>query len=307
MEALRFSADGPAAVTPDLPPEPGGGLWCDLPRAELERGEHPGDWLNHLHPLTAIALRRDRPRHLASAQPGYVHLRLQVPGDTHPRPLDLVVGPGFALTVGMGECPETARLWDRYRAGTRRAHSVAFALYEALSVVVDILRERADRAAEDAEAVAERLVRISEKHVLQDIVRVRKRLQAVRFLVAPAVDALGLLSARAEATDQEARPYLLDVHRQIQEVLEVVDAARDVMGGAVEQYTSVQSTEMNRVMQVFTVLAIVFTPPTLIASIYGMNFRIPEYHWPMGYVWALGLMLAVSFALYIWVRARRWL
>ena len=307
MQALRFVADGPPSTVSDLPPEPGGSIWCDLPREGLTGTARPSAWLDRLHPLTALALRRERPRHLASAQPGYVHIRLQVPGKDQSLTLDVVVGSGFALSVGARDCPEVDRLWADYREGSRVAGSVAFALYEALSVVVDLMRRQADRAASDAEAVAERLVRITEKDILRDIVDVRRELQKVRFRVAPAVDALGLLSARAEATGEGARAYLEDVHRQIEEVLEVVDAARDVMGGAVEQYTSVQSTEMNRVMQLFTVIAVLFVPPTLVASIYGMNFRIPEYHWPLGYVWAIGLMFVLTFGLYIWVRSRRWI
>lgn len=307
MQALRFTPDGPASVLADLPAEPGGSVWCDLAREELTSTPRPAAWFDRLHPLTAFALRRDRPRHMASAQPSYAHVRLQVPGEGQSLSLDVVVGSGFAMSVGARECPEIAHLWEDYRAGRKVAGSVAFALYEALSTVVDLLRRQADLAASDAEAVAERLVRITEKDILQDIVAVRRRLQKVRFRVAPAVDALGLLSARAEATGEEARAYLEDVHRQIEEVLEVVDAARDVMGGAVEQYTSVQSTDMNRVMQLFTVIAVLFAPPTLIASIYGMNFRIPEYHWPLGYVWALGLMFSLTAGLYIWLRSRRWL
>lgn len=307
MEALRFPAQAPPEVVRHLPPEPGDDIWCDLDRADLTDGGQAAPWLDRLHPLTMIALRRERPRHLASAQPAYVHVRLQVPAGAQKFGLDVVLGSGFALTVGIRECHETARLWGAYREGSRNAANVPFALYETLCEVISLLRQHADRLASDSEAVAQRLVRLSEKHLLEDISGVRRDLQAVRFDVAPAVDALGLLAAREEATGQEAAPYLQDVHRQIQEVLEVVDAARSEMGGAVEQYTSVQSTEMNRVMQLFTVVAVIFLPPTLIASIYGMNFRIPEYHWPLGYTWALGLMLLITLSLYAWLRSRRWL
>ena len=53
--------------------------------------------------------------------------------------------------------------------------------------------------------------------------------------------------------------------------------------------------------------AILFTP-TLIASIYGMNFvDMPELHWALGYPFAIALMIALSVVLYLWFRRRNWL
>jgi magnesium transporter len=58
--------------------------------------------------------------------------------------------------------------------------------------------------------------------------------------------------------------------------------------------------EQNGIIKIVSVAAVVFLPPTLIASIYGMNFaRMPELHWTLGYPFALGLMV-VSAVLPAW-------
>lgn len=66
--------------------------------------------------------------------------------------------------------------------------------------------------------------------------------------------------------------------------------------------------EQNTIVKIFSVLAVVFMPPTLIASIYGMNFKaMPEIELPFGYPMALGMMLAsvaTTFAIFKW---KRWL
>ncbi len=50
--------------------------------------------------------------------------------------------------------------------------------------------------------------------------------------------------------------------------------------------------EQNSIIKFFSVVAVVFLPPTLVASIYGMNFdTMPELHWLFGYPWALALMV----------------
>lgn len=66
--------------------------------------------------------------------------------------------------------------------------------------------------------------------------------------------------------------------------------------------------EQNQVMKIFSVFAVVFMPPTLVAGIYGMNFvHMPELKWLYGYPFALGLILATSI-IPIWIARRRgWL
>lgn len=68
------------------------------------------------------------------------------------------------------------------------------------------------------------------------------------------------------------------------------------------------SLQQNTIVKIFSVLAVVFMPPTLIASLYGMNFHhMPELDWTWGYPFAIGLMLAsigVTYAIFKW---RNWL
>jgi magnesium transporter len=66
--------------------------------------------------------------------------------------------------------------------------------------------------------------------------------------------------------------------------------------------------EQNKVIKIFTVVTVIFMPPTLIASIYGMNFAVmPELRWTYGYVLAIFLMIASSMA-FLWLfKRKRWL
>ena len=66
--------------------------------------------------------------------------------------------------------------------------------------------------------------------------------------------------------------------------------------------------EQNNVTKIFTVAALFFMPPTMISSIYGMNFDgIHELHWEYGYQFALGLMVLVSLLAYLFFRWKKWL
>ncbi|MDR2064167.1 MAG: magnesium/cobalt transporter CorA [Prevotellaceae bacterium] len=66
--------------------------------------------------------------------------------------------------------------------------------------------------------------------------------------------------------------------------------------------------EQNKIIKIFTVATVIFAPPTLIASIYGMNFKsIPELDWILGYPFAIGLMITVSLIILWYFRKKKWL
>jgi magnesium transporter len=66
--------------------------------------------------------------------------------------------------------------------------------------------------------------------------------------------------------------------------------------------------EQNAIIKTFSVVAVMFLPPTLIASIYGMNFEhMPELGWPFGYPLALGAMVASMIAPYLFFKRKGWI
>lgn len=66
--------------------------------------------------------------------------------------------------------------------------------------------------------------------------------------------------------------------------------------------------EQNKIIKIFSIAAVVFMPPTVIASIYGMNFHfIPELSWPWGYPLSLGLMVLAGISPYVYFKKKGWL
>jgi magnesium transporter len=65
--------------------------------------------------------------------------------------------------------------------------------------------------------------------------------------------------------------------------------------------------EQNRVIKVFTIAAVLFLPPTMVATIYGMNFQfMPELKWALGYPFSLALMVGSALVPYIWFKRNGW-
>jgi magnesium transporter len=66
--------------------------------------------------------------------------------------------------------------------------------------------------------------------------------------------------------------------------------------------------EQNDITKIFSVMSVIFLPPTLVSSLYGMNFRfMPELEWQFGYPWAITLMIMAAVLPYLFFRWKRWL
>ena len=75
-----------------------------------------------------------------------------------------------------------------------------------------------------------------------------------------------------------------------------------------EAIVGMVSLEQNNIIKIFSVMAVALMPPTLIASIYGMNFKhMPELDWTLGYPLAIIIMIAAAVAPFLYFKWRKWL
>jgi len=103
--------------------------------------------------------------------------------------------------------------------------------------------------------------------------------------------------------------------RELKILLDDLNTLLDYTSFYMEKIDSIQNSllglitiRQNEAVKVFTVLATIFLPATLIASIFGMNFEnMPELSWKYGYPYSLALMVFVTLALLLWVRRKGWL
>jgi len=66
--------------------------------------------------------------------------------------------------------------------------------------------------------------------------------------------------------------------------------------------------DQNKIIKIFTLVSVIIMPPTLIASLYGMNFRfMPELDWRIGYPISLILMIGSSLGTWIFLKKHKWL
>lgn len=81
---------------------------------------------------------------------------------------------------------------------------------------------------------------------------------------------------------------------------------RDYTTQVRESYQAQVDIELNKIMKLFTVITAIVAPLTLITGWYGMNFAVPEYSWRFGYLWALGLSVAVVALCTVYFKKHHW-
>jgi magnesium transporter len=107
---------------------------------------------------------------------------------------------------------------------------------------------------------------------------------------------------------KEARAQLRGMQRDVQSLSEHASYLSNKITFLLDAMLGVVNLQQNNIIKIFSVVAVVLMPPTLVASVYGMNFRhMPELDWVYGYPFALLLMLMAAVLPYLFFKWMKWL
>lgn len=142
----------------------------------------------------------------------------------------------------------------------------------------------------------------------RDVMKVKKLVIKTKRYTGAIRDILMRISGRKiNVISEQCRKSLLDAYTHSQSIVSETDSVREILNGILDQIDNALMHKMSETMTVLTAYATIIMPPTLIASIYGMNFvNMPELHWEYGYYYALSLMLGIALFLYYIFKRRRW-
>ncbi len=218
-----------------------------------------------------------------------------------PRQISIFAGENFVVTVHaepLSFMAETAERWQQ-SDDPAVSRTIGLLVYTLLDAIVDQYFPIIDDISDQIDDLEDRIFEHFDQQTQKDLFSLKKRLLAIRKVVAPERDVLNVLLRRDTPIFSEATlVYLQDVYDHILRVTDAVDTYRDLLASALDVYLTVTSNRLNKVMKTLTASSIILMSMTLVASIYGMNFvNIPELQWVHGYYYALGLMALIGIAL----------
>jgi magnesium transporter len=237
------------------------------------------------------------------------------------REIDIVTGPGWLLTVrhpdDHGEqvdLEEVARRFELQRA-EHSATEQGFLLWAIFDVLVDGYFDVTDMIDDRLDDLEEKVFPdapddfASTAQTPKAIFAVRSDLTVVRRAAAPLREVVNAIIRREiEFVDDEAIVHFHDVYDRVLRVGDLVEAQRDLLNGLLEANLAVTSNQLNQVMKKMTSWGAILIVATLIAGIYGMNFRhMPELDWEFGYPLALASMAVITFVLWRSFKRKGWL
>lgn len=229
--------------------------------------------------------------------------------------IDLYVGDCWFITIRYHD--EQGREWDPATVADRidRASpppDAGMMLAIVIEELVDGYFDTSDALEDELESIEDRIFGQpgqAERQVQADLFTVRRRLLELRRAVMPLREVLSaLLRKEVQWVDGDALIVLRDTFDKLLRAVDLVDELRELVGNAVDAHLAVMSNQMNLVMKQLTAWGSIVFGATLIAGIYGMNFRhMPELEWYWGYPFALGSMAVLSIVLFRVFRRRDWL
>jgi magnesium transporter len=273
-----------------------------------------------LHPVTVedALHRHQRPRVELFERYAFLALRPLAPdgnGDLEIREVQAFVGPRFLGTFRFGPDPfsvdRSRERWER-QPDLLAAHGGGFAAWALIDEVVDgylteveAMEDRADLLEDD---VFGDLPSDGGADLQERIFRLKRAVVQLRRVVSPLRQGLDLLQEEPELVSQALQPYYRDVMEHSLRVTELADSVRDLLTSLLEVRVGQMANRTNDIMKKLSAWAGIILVPTLIAGIYGMNFRrMPELAWSVGYPFALGTMGATALALYFAFKRKGWL
>ena len=225
--------------------------------------------------------------------------------------VSLIIGKNyvFSFQERPGDDFETVRERLRSAKGKARQRGSDYLAYQLIDATVDNYFTILDRLGHITEHVEIELTENPTNDTMRRLQQIKRELLVVRRSIWPLRDVLaGLLRTESELISEATRVYLRDVHDHAIQVVDAVEALRDVVGGLIEIYLAQVSLRTNEVMKVLTMMASIFIPLTFIVGVYGMNFEfMPEIHSKWGYPVVWGVMGAIAGGILVWFRRQRWL
>lgn len=182
-------------------------------------------------------------------------------------------------------------------------------------VFVAILETRVEVDADMIEEMTKQITELSnsinineaDEELLMEIKNLQEKTMLLRENIIDKQRAVSSM-LKSELMPAELHSKLTIIVKDINSLLEHVRFSFDRLEYLQDTFLGFVNIEQNKIIKIFTIISVIFMPPTLIASVYGMNFHeLPELNWRYGYYISLGLMFCSSLTIIIYFKRKKWL
>ena len=268
--------DGAAALAglPELLRQPGTSVWVDLTRPSAEQAKAVGAALA-LHPLIVEDVLEGNQRAKIETTDGVIHVvlfHLTYDEKVATSELDIVLGPGFLLTVHQASWDPRDSNHLRSGVGPILRHGPDHLLWALADDIVDGYFPFADRLGYAIDDVQDQVVRKATPEVLEKLFLLKRELIEVRRAVSPVREVFNQLTNRdIPLIDDEELVYYRDIYDHIIRLTDELDNYRELASATLDVYLSTINNNLSVIMKRLTGVTVILAGVGAIAGIFGMS------------------------------------
>jgi len=225
--------------------------------------------------------------------------------------ISLILGSHFVLSFQEHSDPIFQAVQKRLQnnKGPLRMRGVDYLIYAFVDAVVDHYFAVLETVGDEIEELEEALISMPDQNCLHRLHRSKQDMIVLRKSIWPLREVISHLERGESSLIQDkTRVYFRDVHDHTVQIIETLETYRDMLSNMLDIYLTNLSLKLNETMKVMAMIATLFIPLTLIAGIYGMNFKhMPELEWEWGYPMVLLFMGLCAGGLIMYFRKKKWI
>ena len=225
--------------------------------------------------------------------------------------LSVLLGPHWVVTFQehRGDVFDPVRERLRVDGSKARGGGADFLAYTLVDAVVDRYFSLLESVGQATERLELEVVESAGPRTMTRLHDLRREMLVLRRGVWPVRELVsGLARSESPLVSSNTKLFLRDVYDHTVQVLDTVEALRDVVNGLSDLYLSQLSVRANEIMKVLTIMASIFIPLTFLVGIYGMNFDyMPELRVRWAYPTLLVAMAGLGLGMLWYFRRKRWI
>lgn len=226
------------------------------------------------------------------------------------RELNFFLGKNFLITYHTGALRSVSQVEERAVKGTIHiARAPDRVAHNLLDAIVDNYKPALEELSLEIAELEQQALQSPTPKTLNKILQVKKEVLHLRQIIGPQRE---VLARFARGDFKLIRPHLVPYYRNVYDALfhiyEMAQAYTDSLTGILQVYLSMSSNRTGEIVKALTLITILSTPATIVASWYGMNFKhdMVELDWRHGYTFAFALTAITTAVTYWYLKKRKW-
>ncbi|MDN3015224.1 magnesium/cobalt transporter CorA [Paenibacillus sp. BSR1-1] len=223
--------------------------------------------------------------------------------------LEFFVGENYIVTFHLKPSLEVSQVVERLTAQKSfDKFTNTHVFYEILDKIVDNYFPIIYKIEDKLDEIEDNTLNKPMNNLLKELFETRYMLLNLTHTVNPMRDLLyRMLNSQHLKNLITRKEYYSDIYDHLLKLSEMLMANREITADIRDNYLSLNSHQTNNVMKVLTIMTSIFAPLTLIAGIFGMNFKnMPELDWKYGYGYSLVLMGVIGLSMFLWFKKKGW-